>query len=129
MTVITQDMAPVTAEQPQVNDKIFTKISNDLIFTPILNTPALDQSVVISTLISNASEQMRTILSKIVISESFTTNLKAVNTAKVEDLNNTIKYVYRVEESGQVPYYIRDLKKQGLSLALLRRISKIPLEK
>ena len=122
-TIITQDMASVNPNAYPTTDKIFIKIANDTIFTPQLNLMHLDQSVVLSTLISNASVQTRQILSRIDISETFTSNLKAVNTAKVEELNNALKHVHGIDEDAQVPYYLKDLKKQGLSLALLRRVS------
>ena len=118
-TVSTQDMAPVNANNSSTVDKVFSKIANDTIFTPILNTPHLDQNVVVSTLISNASPQTRTVLMKIDISETFTSNLKAVNAAKVEELNNAIKHVYGVDDEGQVPYFLKDLKSKGLALLSL----------
>ena len=114
MTVSNQDMASVNANNYPVADKIFIKIANDTIFTPLLNTMQLDQSVVVSTLISNATIQTRSIISKINISESFTSNLKAVNAAKVEELNNAIKHVCGIDDDGQVPYFLKDLKNKVL---------------
>ena len=79
MTLNNPDNTPVADVPLYVPDKIFIKVANDVIFTPVLNSPLLDQHVVVSTLLSNASDPTRIILSKIKINESFSSNLKSVN--------------------------------------------------
>ena len=108
-----------------VNNKIFSKIANEFIFTLILNSPLLDQSVVISTLLSNATVLIQTILSKIKIDDSFSANLKSVNQHYVQDLGNALKYINGLNDSSPLPFQYRDLKKQGLSLAILKRLANL----
>ena len=74
MTAPTMDMAPVGQNQSCIPDKTFTKVANEYFLTPVLNSPTLDQRVIISSLLSNSSFSMWAILSKILIDELFSTN-------------------------------------------------------
>ena len=111
MTQSVNDNGPVAHDLPNnVPDKIFTKIASECIFTPVLCSPTLDQSVVLSTLISNANEQTRTILSDLKINESFSSNLKRINSSTVKDITNALKYCYGIEDKNPLPQNYKNLK-------------------
>ena len=125
MTTPPVDAAPVGQNSSYVPDKTFIKVANQYFLTPVLNSPTLDQRAVISSLISNSSVMMRTILSKINIDDSFSSNFKSLNQHYVQDLGNCLKFLHSLEDTSPLPHHLKDLKKSGLSLTILKRISSL----
>ena len=108
------------------NQDVFARIEEDIIFCPNKGADIPEDKNKIDSLITGTLDQtIKQVLLKFNLEETLEKNFKSINTVhKKNELYSTLKYLMNLNDDEN-PQNLKDLKKEGFTLAILRRLANL----